>query len=183
MAAEDLSNASARAADLEDGKTLALKLLTIEQREMLSKTLFPDTHNDSVDIFGKSRALRPLPIKWSKQVHAMLRPFHEAVESRGVTDQDQDFEKLEEIQTEADLVRLLLNVSGVIADFYQWADVKEAIQTEDILIEDLQALVVRQTNLQNTNDFLLTGLRVLVGVMQQAEIQSVKYQNMFSGLS
>ena len=159
---------------ITESTTLAVSLLSDEQREMLSMALFPDTHTNIVRVLEKERTLRPLPIKWAKQVHAVLAPFHEAIEKAGVKEGDTDLSKVEETQTEVELLELLIRVGRVLATYYKWEDVVEALDEEELTVEELQELVVTQQNLQSANDFLLMGLRVLVGVMQQAEIQSVR---------
>jgi len=180
----ELSALDKGARAIEATQDMSLLTLTADQREMLSKALFPDTHTDTVEVLGVKRTLRPLPIKWSKQMHALLAPFHEGLEAAEITAEGTNIEKVKEVvANELDLLSLMLSASEIIATYYKWEDVLEALKSEEVLSDELQALIVVQQNLQKANDFLLMGLRMLVGVMQQAEIQSVRMLSMFSGLS
>jgi len=180
---EDLSEASADNAEIDAALAVQFKLLSAEEKEMLSQALFPRTQTDKVQVCGKERTLRPLTIKWSKQVHILLAPFINDVQASGLRAGETDLKKLQDHidQTELDLLKILTDVSLILAEFYGWEDVTEKIGEEDVYQAELQALVVRQMDLQKANDFLLLGLRVLVGVMQQAEIQAVRLLSMFSG--
>ena len=185
MSTEDMHDASNETAVIEDAMTVNFRSLTEEQQALLSKALFPSTHTDRVTFCGKERTLRPLTIKWSKQIHILLEPFHQSVASSGVREGETDLSKVQDEvdKSELDLLEMLTDVARVLVTFYKWAGVEEKIDEEDILQEELQDLVNCQLRLQRSNDFLLMGLRVLVGVMQQAEIQAVKLLSMFSGQS
>lgn len=179
----DLTNAAEETATIDSAMVVQFHSLSEAEQALLSKALFPSTHTDKTMLCGQERTLRPLPIKWSKQVHVLLMPFTRDVEASGVKEGETDLSKVREQvdRSELDLLQLLVDVSLILAKFYKWDDVTEKIEEEDVYQEELQALVVTQLNLQKANDFLLMGLRVLVGVMQQAEIQAVKLLSMFSG--
>lgn len=169
---EDLTTAAESADVLEQEVRAQVGTLTAEQQEQLSKALFPDTHTDKVTLCGKERTLRPLTIKCAKQISVLLSEFQKTVEGSqgsGVT-------------IDVDLLDYVMGCSKILADYYGWEDVLEKIDEEDLLLSELQALVVHQMHLQEMNDFLLVPLRVLVNVMQEAEIAVIRLQTMFSGL-
>lgn len=146
--------------------------LSDDQQKALSKALFPQTHTGKVTVLGKERTLRPLTIKYARQLNAHLQAFQDKV-SEGA-----DEEKVVDL----DLLDTVLSACTVIAQFYGWEDVLKAVEEEDCELTEMQGLVVAQTNLQDSNDFLLMGLRLLVVVMQQAEIEMTHLQNTFRGL-
>ena len=185
MSTEDMHDASSETATIDAAMSVSFQSLSEEEQALLSKALFPSTHTDKVTFCGEERTLRPLTIKWSKQIHILLEPFHQDVAASGVKEGETDLSKVQEQvdKSELDLLEMLTSVARVLVTFYKWEGVAEKIADEDIYQEELQDLVNCQLRLQGSNDFLLMGLRVLVGVMQQAEIQAVKLLSMFSGPS
>ncbi len=169
--APDLSSATDQVQALEAHISERTQILTEEQRKMLSKALFPESHTDKVSLLKKERFITPLPIKISRKISTLLSDFQAKVEGAEVSTNAVDL----------DLLTYLLEISKTLAEFYKWEDVLEALQTEDLTVTELQHLIVQQLNLQETNDFLLIPLRVLVGIMQQAEIEMVNMQSIFSG--
>ena len=170
----DLTGAADKADTIELDITEGVEALTPEQREQLSASLFPDTHTDKVMVLGKERLLRPLPIKYSKQINVLLSSFQKMVAA------SQSGVAAEAI--EIDLLTHVVGVCGVLAKFYEWEDVQAALDEEEMQLKELQSLIVHQVHLQEMNDFLLMPLRVLVGVMQQSEIAMIRLQSIFSGL-
>jgi len=144
--------------------------LTPEQREMLSKVLFPDTDTKHVMLCGKRRELVPLPVKVCRKLHAQFKPFNDAAraaaESSGVFSVDED------------LLLALFEAGKTLAEHYKWPDVEKQIDDEDIHISELQALVNVQQRLQGDNDFLLGPLRVAVKVMQAREVVEVRLKTL-----
>ncbi len=166
------TNTEATTASIEHKMRERLDALTEEQQEQLSKALFPETHTAKVTLCDKERMLRPLPVKFSRQINVKLSQFQKLV-AEGQSDT-----KVVDI----DLLDTMLETCTVLATFYEWEDVLEKIVEEEIYMPELQELLVQQTYLQDTNDFLLMPLRILVVVMQQAEIEMIHLQNTFSGL-
>lgn len=130
-----------------------------EVKEAVSKVLFPETLTDTITLLGKERKVSPLPVKISKKISAALKPFSiQLNKSEGKWDAD-------ETLTEA-----LLTVTKDLAEFYDWQDVLEAANTEDLLLDDIQALCVIQRGVCSTSDFLLLPLSGAIGMMQIAEV-------------
>jgi len=146
--------------------------LSEEQQSQLSKALFPSTHTEKVTLMGKERTLRPLTIKFGRQLNVVLQSFQSKIAASAD----------DNVVVDIDLLDIVIDAVRVLATYYEWDDVKEALDAEDCLLPDLQGVVVQQIALQEANDFLLMPLRVLVTVMQQAEIEMLHLQNTFSGL-
>lgn len=171
--APDLSEATVNAQQIEQSVIQRTQQLTDEQRKNLSKVLFPDSHTDTFDVLGKTRTLRPLPIKYSRQVNEVLSVFQAKL--------DQGLNSSE--VTDINLLDSLLSVVDKLCDFYKWEDIKEELDDGEVLqVTDLQRIVVNQVALQEANDFLLMPLRVLVGMMRHVEIEMTNLQNIYSGL-
>jgi hypothetical protein len=149
-----------------------LEALTDEQKGQLSKALFPDTHTEKVTVCGKDRTLRPLTIKYSRQLNVKLQGFQDKVA------EGEDSSKVVDI----DLLDTVLEAVNVLCTFYEWEDVLQKVADEDCELTELQGLLVQQVNLQDMNDFLLMPLRLLVVLMQMAEIEMFHLQSTFSGL-
>jgi len=144
--------------------------LTEEQNALLSKALFPDTHTTEIEAVGKTRTLRPLTIKFSRQIHSELQPMRnkiaEGIRNKDGTTVDVDQETLDSLK----------KVCMVLCEFYgdSWNDIKVAIETEDIDIYELQLMAMTQQYVQGANDFLLLPLRLLLKVSQLQEIVTIK---------
>lgn len=170
----DLAGAGLTAQNIEQSVIQRTKILSDEQRKNLSKVLFPDTHNSIITLLGKERELRPLPIKISRKLSEQLNAFQIKLE-KGITDTA--------TVTDINLCDHLMSTVHTLAEFYEWDDVLADLEIGDHLTTtDLQRVLVEQTHLQETNDFLLIPLRVLVGMMQHTEIEMLNLQSIFSGL-
>jgi len=174
------SAAASVAESLRDTTAEEIVRLAEDERAALSKVLFPDTDVREIVILDKPRKLRPLPIKWSKQIHALVKPFQDQV-GRAIQDQIAKKADAEDVNEEH-ILKVLFDIADVLVTYYQWEDVKAALEEEEITLGEVQDLVVRQTTLQADNDFLLTGLRMLVTLMRQAEIRSVRLRSTLAGL-
>jgi hypothetical protein len=152
-----------------NARTDIMSSLSEEDKEKLSKVLFPDTDTTSITLLGKSRELRPLPIKYAKIIHAKLRPLaiklgsNAATPSEGAVDIDQD------------VLEGLKHIALTLADFYGWSDLAKAVDEENISIDELEALALTQANVSKANDFLLGPLRVIVRVLQVGEILQLQF--------
>lgn len=147
--------------------------LTAEESANLSKILFPDEHVTSAIALGKKRELRPMTVKWARKIRACMQPYakklEDATKSPGTVDID------------LDLLEGLYNAVKIMADYYEWEDIKAAVDEEDLTTSELQALVTAQVTLQGENDFLFIPLRVAVMIMQAVEIQNRRYRSIFGG--
>ena len=154
---------------VEEAVIDGLNELTAEQQEQLSKALFPDTHTDKVTVLDKERVLKPLPLKHSREINARLKPFNDKLKSAqkgGNVDVD-----------EQELANDLVAVAEILAKRYGFEDVSTALAEEELTVNEIQAFVVTQVNLQQKNDFLLTPLRFLVGLLQRREIAMATLQS------
>lgn len=165
---------------MADSERHARGALSEEEQEQLSKALFPDTHTDEVEVLGVERTLRPLPVKYARKVHSLLHPISTAVEEAGTEKKS----KKKGTDLDTQLLDGCLKAAKVLCDFYgeEWADLKEALATEEIQFDEVQALLVQQAALQKANDFLLTPLRIVVGTMRFAEVAAIQYMSTFNGL-
>lgn len=154
--------------------------LSEEQQANLSKALFPDTHTEFVEVMGVTRTLRPLPVKFARRLHALLKPVAAKIEAH--TGDAQKSGPAPDLDTP--LLDGCMKAAKVLCTFYgdDWADLKEALDKELIQFTDVQALLVQQAALQNANDFLLSPLRIAVGTMRFVEMGTIQYLSMFSGL-
>lgn len=147
--------------------------LTSSEQARLSKVLFPETDLDTVEILGKKRTIRPLPLKISKQAFAVLEPFaaahKKAEEAKG-----------EQISLNEDIIFALGEFAKVLAKFYEWEDVLKAAEEEGLTVSELQELAVKQQHRSGANDFLLSSVRLLVNVMRLHEILNVKFASTLS---
>lgn len=138
----------------------------------LSKVLFPDTFTFEVEILGKKRALKALPLKYSKQIHHSLLPFTEAKKKAD--------ESKEIVQLDLLVVDALKEVAKVLSVFYGWADVPKAVEDEELTLKELQALAVTQERIEGASNFLLGSLRIIIRLLQIHELSNVKFQSTFS---
>ena len=172
MSQPDLTQQASAAQTIEQTVLQRRAALNSEQEAQLSKVLFPDTHTDKVELLGKSRQLRPLPVKYSRALNVCLQEFYLRVE-KGLSEPG---------TTDVDLLDQLLSVVDQLSEFYGWDDVKEELkELEKITTGDLQRVVVNQAALQEANDFLLMPLRVLIGMMRHVEIEMALYRNISFG--
>ena len=142
--------------------------LSEDEKKNLSTVLF-NLSSTRVNILDKERALRPLPIKFAKQIHALLSPFTEKLQKAASADQIIDINN--------DLTACLTDACKIIADFYKFDDIKADIESELLSLTDLQLLAHTQAQLNGSNDFLLLPLRLVINLMQMHEIVAMKLQN------
>lgn len=153
---------------VQDGLDLSYHSLLKDEKDALSKVLFPDTHIGKIVLLGKSRDLRPLTIKYARKLHAAVLPFAKQV---------QDLERDSVFDADVPLNEAMKSACDVIADFYEWSDVKKAVEAEDFTQAELQQLIVEQQALNGDNDFLLGPLRVIILILRGREIASMKLRN------
>jgi len=153
--------------------------LSADERSKLSRVLFPETDTHEVTVLGKVRELRPLPIKVAQRLKATIAPLNkelqagiEAVEKNPKLDFD----------GETLIVQVLEKAASILADFYDWQDVKEALAKDGLALAELQGLAALQVEVSGNNDFLLDGLRSVVRWMRVAELMSVRFQSTLTGL-
>lgn len=170
MPQENMATVEQSLRDLIDKSIAALGT---DRRELLSKVLFPDTHKRYVEIEGVKYELNPMPLKLSKKVNAELKEYADLVMKNATSTVGEAYD------AGAAVADQLSNVGKVLCDHYatkdeKWSKLKEAIENEDLVIDDIQDLVVTQQAVQGTNDFLLVPLRLLIGMMQLEEVTSMK---------
>jgi hypothetical protein len=147
--------------------------LNTEERERLSKALFPDTHTETIEVLGIERELRPLPIKWARKLHSITSPVAVKIQNSINSKKQQEFD--------VQLLDASMKAATMLAQFYGWEDVEEALKEEEILMDDVQILLVEQATLQRANDFLLNPLRVVLGGRRLAEVGMIQFQSISNG--
>lgn len=152
----------------------SVQAMSKDQADALSKVLFPDTHTNEVQIDGKKYTLSPLPLKVSKSISQMLSEFAEKYSEAVSTEVGEAYD------AGSDIADKLKAVCEVLCDHYHakypeagWAELRKKVTEEELVIDDMQAMVVRQQSVQGTNDFLLITLRLLILAMQMQEILTV----------
>lgn len=163
---------------LEDTESAARAALSEAEQLNLSKALFPDTHTDEVMVLGESRTLRPLPIKYARQLHSILQPITAKIQKESVAEP----EKRSNVNVDLELLDACLKAALILCKFYEWDDLTEKLKEELVEFDEVQALLVQQAALQKANDFLLTPLRVAVGTMRIVETNTLQYLSTFNGL-
>lgn len=160
---------------VEDAVSQGLGELTPEQMDQLSKALFPDTHTDKVEILGIERVLKPVPLKYSREINARLQAFNDNLKAaQGGAEVN---------VSEDQLANDLVGCATILAKRYGFEDIVTGLAEEELTVDEVQAFVVTQVNLQQKNDFLLTPLRFLVGLLQRREIAMVQLQALQSTVS
>lgn len=153
-------------------------LLTEEERAKLSRVLFPDTDTAEVVVLGKTRELRPLPIKPATRLKKAIAPYVAEIQKNY-----EQAERGEDVDYDAEqtICDSLEKSAAVLADYYGWQDVKDALATDGLPLVDLQTLAVTQSEVNGTNDFLLGNLRTVVQWMRVAEMMTVRFQSTLTG--
>lgn len=156
---------------LESDLTKSLEGLSEETK--LSKVLFPDTHTTSVTILGKKRVLKPVPLKVSQQLRTALVELTDRLQAA--------FAETKTVKpVDDDMVTGMKTACLIISEYYGWADIIEALEQDNLTVSELQSIVALQSQLNGANDFLLTGLRVAVRVMQLGELWNHRFHSMLT---
>lgn len=150
---------------IQESLGLAIQELSEEERKSLSKVLFPDTHTNEITVGGKKRTLRPLPVKWTRQVSHILQEFNQ--KTSGSED---------EVASDLNMLDALIKVVRILAEYYKWDDLLD--DPESLNIGEIQSLVYTQTELNGANDFLLSRLFMLVKQMQTREVLQLRLKSM-----
>lgn len=155
--------------------------ISADERKDLSKVLFPDTHTNKVSVLGKEREVRPLPIKYGKQINELLNPIADKI-GKAITTPTEEKPLEGSDVPHSEMVEALQKVADILATFYHWEDVKLAIAEEELTVTELQSLAFVQMEVSGSNDFLLSGLRLIVKALQMQEVLVLKFQNLLTGL-
>jgi len=153
--------------------------LTAEEQAQLSRCLFPSEDTKDVVVLGKTRELRPLPIKWARKLKVSIQPLVTEI-SKGF-DETTAGTATEDFDAEGPILNAIEKATLVLADFYGWQDVKEAMAGDGLSLGEQQTLAAVQVNVNGNNDFLLGGLRSVVRWMQISEMMTHRFQNMLTG--
>jgi hypothetical protein len=144
--------------------------LNEEETQALSKALFPDSHTAEVTLLGKKRDLRPLPLKYARQLNTAIKPYSEAFQNALMSNAT--------IKLDEEVLEVLQKSAVILADYYNWEDVKVAVPEDGLSLSELQALASTQTQLNGVNDFLLSPLRVCIRTMQVFEVANIRYHTL-----
>lgn len=151
-----------------------------DQEAILSKSLFPDTHTVDLEIDGRTRKLRPVPIKTSKELFLALKPFSEQYSAAL---------KARDTVTPIDMTTVdsLRSACVILCSYYAqkepnegWDELKKQIEADEISIGELQQFAVLQERLNGSNDFLLSPLRTLLMAQRTSELLVAKTQQFYS---
>lgn len=162
---------------LDKGEQNLFDGLNDEQRQALvDSCLFPDTHVEFVEILGKKREFSPLTIKWAKKLDSILKPcVTQLADAPEVLQKVLNAEPTK-VESNVDLYEVLVKACLLLCERYGWADLSQAIEEEDVLLKDLQAMVTVQKNVQGASDFLALGLRTLCFLLQNLALLGVQIQ-------
>ena len=146
--------------------------LTDEERKQLSKALFPEKYGTKVTLLGVDRELSPIPLKVSKRVGEAIKPLLETFR-KALGDPDA-------VKVDTAVVHGLVSVTRILAGHYGWADVTEAVASEDLGVSllEMEDLVNRQATLNSVNDFYLLPLWSVIRFLQAAEMATVRVQSL-----
>ena len=179
--AEDQEAAQVLAEQLGEG----LIRLSPDEEKYLSKVLFPESDPTPLEVLGIERIIHPLPLKYTKQIGALVRPYAKILQKAMMTGDDkEDVVNTDAAQVigsaEEDVVAALSEAVKVMATHYKWSDVVTAVQEEELSLTDLQSLATRQLEANGHNDFLLGPLRTLILVMQVYEMMSLRFRSLLT---
>lgn len=171
-------------AKLDREITVSIDSMTLEEREMLPKVLFPETHTNEITVLRKVRELYPIPMKVSRQVDALLEKVVGAEVKLG---EDADLEP----NITEDTIKTLMKITKVLAQFYgePWDDIRRAVDVNSIddlelSVNELIAIANGQAYINGVNDFFLQKLRLLIKFLQSHAIAAIVLENrMFKNLS
>lgn len=151
-----------------------------DQDAVVSKALFPDTHTVDLEIDGKTMKLRPVPIKTSKALYDVIKPFSDQY-AKAMKDTETVFNmNLEAVKSLKDACSILCSYYSTKEPEAGWDKIQKAIMEDDISMSEMQLFAVLQERLNGTNDFLLSPLRTLLAAMRTAELLVAKTQAFFS---
>ena len=162
---------------LEGSLNLTMDSLSDEDKEKLSKVLFPETHTDTISILGVDRTLHPTSLKVSRIIYALTKEVQEKVQQQTDEDDAKVFTSMAEFEDdfESVVIGTLTKVAKCLCDFYgsEWDDIKVALADEDLSLAELQAISYTQQELNTSNDFFLQPLRAFVRVLQAREVATL----------
>lgn len=154
--------------------------LSEEDKEKLSKALFPTTDPEHIKVLGVERTLYALPYKVAKQVRASVKPAWEGINKR--IQEEQEGNAGVDSGTDEQLAEALFRAASVIAKHYDWDDVVKALATEDVSIPEVQTIITGQLEVQGRSDFMLNPLQMLCEMQRVSEISLLQWGNMSIGL-
>lgn len=141
--------------------------MTEEQLRLRSLALFPTTHTTEIEVMGVKRVLRPLPIKYAKMINASLHTVSKKI-NEAITAETA-------VVIDEQMLEALKRGVEILCEFYDWKDIKADLAEEaQLTTYDLQLICNTQQRIQGTNDFLLSGLRLVLKMMQLSETLAVK---------
>lgn len=145
-----------------------------ELADQLSEVLFPQAFTKTVTLLSEARAIHAIPILYAKKVYEACKPIN--VKLAKVASGDVKIEEAENDAFTGELVAALSTVATILAEFYEWEDVKEAIKKDGLSVPEIQELAVEQREANGRNDFLLGPLHGIIRSMQMFEMANLKLE-------
>lgn len=145
-----------------------LEMLTKEEKE--TKVLFPETHNEDVQLLGQKIELRPLPISPAKKIAVKMVPLSIDMDKMR-TDPDSGSSDLD-IKT----IDTLLDCVMILVNYYKLPFSRERLE-EDATTEEILTLLAAQVALNKENNFLLQSLRVVLRMVEWSSVLYLKSPN------
>lgn len=135
------------------------------------RVLFPDSHGVKARICGKERELKPLPIKYAKRLSSKLQAIFKLSNSQKKEDQQKWAEEADTMIADG-LTGCLVDM----AEFYKLEISKEAIEAE-MSLSEVKAIVAMQAEINDEDDFLLSSLQAILGIISAASLAAKNVRN------
>jgi len=124
------------------------------------KVLYPDTHRKDACLLGKTISLRPLPIKYAKQINFLLEQMTaEAPDAKDGGAREDDL-----------LIAKLCRAASIIATYHGEEFTPGQIE-DGAGCSEIMAFCEAQVALNGENDFLLWRLRGVFQLLQRALVE------------
>lgn len=139
-----------------------------EVAEAEEAVLFPDAHTEPYEFAGQTFKLRALPIKRSREVAAVLKPFQKAMSDISVASQSQG--KKQEVELpdfDSTAVNALLQTASIITEFYAARnDDNKRLSPESLedlaSLDEIMSFIRAQLEVNGKSDFLLAPLKLIM---------------------
>lgn len=139
---------------------IGLDLLTDSEVDALHPSLFPSARADTVQVLQIDRQIKPIPLKVSAKIKALLTPVVNAIG--------------ENVPDDITLTAHIAGAVKILCDHYGWDDIAQAMTGDvgefGISIVELHEIAVRQTEVSTVTDIYLEPLRRLLNFLRLSTI-------------